>query len=193
MPSDQSDPDSRLRAFIAIETPPEVAQALASLVGPSLPGVKVAPGGRPHLTLRFLGDVSQAALELVKAECRKVASPPFKLTVQGLGLFGHGASKAVLWAGLAPCPELAALKEAVDSALMASLGLAPDKRFKPHLTLARLRSGAASAAQLARRLGDLKIAEFTAQGFTLFKSELTPAKAVHSPLASWPFKGPPEA
>jgi 2'-5' RNA ligase len=154
----------------------------------------MAPGGRLHLTLRFLGSLAPGDLAPLTAACSKIAAPDFRLEIRGLGVFqpgrarrrGRAAAKAVLWAGLAPSPGLWALKEAVDSALQASLGLAPERRFQPHLTLARFPAGDEAVAKLVASSRDFAAPSFMARELRLYRSELGPSMAVHSLLAAWP-------
>jgi 2'-5' RNA ligase len=179
-------PPKSHRAFLAIDATMEAAEALAALA-PRFPGVKLLPGGRPpHLTMRFLGNLSEAQLERVKEECRKIRVPAFKLSVKGLGVFRQGRSREVFWAGLAPSGPLEVLREAVDAALMASLELRPEKRFWPHLTLARARRSGDGLKGPAAEAGQEILAEFMAEELRLYKSLLTPQAAVHTLLAAWP-------
>ncbi|MDR2456082.1 MAG: RNA 2',3'-cyclic phosphodiesterase [Deltaproteobacteria bacterium] len=171
-----------LRSFLAIDVPKEVSKGLAAL----LPKIKLTAGGQLHLTLRFLGNVPMEKLELLMAEAALIKSPPFPLTVNGLGFFRQASSRAVLWAGLAPSPRLFSLKTAVDAALAKSLGLSPDKRFKPHVTLARVKESEIDLRSLVEQFRADSLPKFPAGELKLYKSELRPQGAVHTVLGAWP-------
>ena len=61
---------SLLRAFIAVEIPPEIHQAIEKKTAPIRAAlnkslVRWVPTGNIHLTLKFLGDVSPTNLEML--------------------------------------------------------------------------------------------------------------------------------
>jgi 2'-5' RNA ligase len=98
-------------------------------------------GGQPsrqesiHLTLAFLGQVSEAQLPLLIQKAQEIRHAAFALTIDRLRCWQH---KHLLWAGCAsPNPELLALFEMIQT-LAGDLGITLDKRgFTPHLTLVR--------------------------------------------------------
>ena len=166
-------------------TAPQEANLALKALSPQL-----SPRASLHLTLRFLGEVAIKDLELVKAECSKIELPPFDLAIQGLGTFRQAGGRQVLWAGLSPSPELESLKKAVDKALAESLGLKPEKRFTPHLTLARLKSVDGDLAKEIRNFTEKPLTTFHVPNFKLYQSKLQPQGAVHTVLSSWPLKNP---
>ncbi len=111
------------------------------------------------------------------------------MQVKGLGLFER-RGKAVLWAGLAPCPELLILKRAVDEALARWAGLAPEAgRFFPHITLSRLKTGAPDGLRRFINTCRAEIANrFLVTSFTLFSSKLSTNGALHSPEEAYPLQ-----
>lgn len=131
------------RLFIAIETPSDLAATLLGWV-PGHRGIRPTPAAQLHLTLRFLGDQDADAAGRIGLALRAVALPAPILQVDGVGRF-RGRQGAILWAGLAPFPLLQDLFAEIGAAL-AREGVAPDPRpFRPHLTLARCRTGVPEA------------------------------------------------
>ena len=134
-----------IRAFVAVELPSEVRDALSHVVrfldGRRIGGLRTVDPATAHLTLKFLGNVpaSQvAAIEdaLVDAAAR---ATPLRLRLGETGTFpGRGAPR-VLWMGLSGETDgLATLRSRTEEALH-PLGFAPEGRpFHPHLTLARM-------------------------------------------------------
>jgi 2'-5' RNA ligase len=119
--------------FVAVHFSPEVRRVLLGAIGAIRSGSRQASTTRPenlHLTLAFIGETDdlRGAWEAVSSCVR----PAFGLTVGGSGRFGD-----LYWAGIGENPQLAALAEAVQTALCAR-GFNIERRpFKPHITLAR--------------------------------------------------------
>jgi RNA 2',3'-cyclic 3'-phosphodiesterase len=125
------------RWFTALELPRDVAVRLSLLRAPIRGAHWIAPEDM-HLTLRFVGDVSNDTADLFATLLADLASDPFALTISGLGAFG-GQHPTTVFAAVEPNPHLTALQKSHDRAARAS-GIAADPRgFVPHVTLARLR------------------------------------------------------
>ena len=85
---------SVIRAFIAIELTDEIHQRLDEVIArykkqmPQVP-IRWVPAKNIHLTLKFLGDVSVANLEMLTSQLQKevAAHPPFEVSVGGSGAF----------------------------------------------------------------------------------------------------------
>ncbi|WP_211310515.1 RNA 2',3'-cyclic phosphodiesterase [Thermasporomyces composti] len=95
-----------------------------------------------HLTLAFLGEVGDDVVPGLKARLARVArrSQPLHLHVRGGGGFGSARNARVLWSGVhGDVDELRRLAGSVAAAAR-RVGIdVPDRRYRPHLTLARLR------------------------------------------------------
>ena len=158
------------RLFTGIEIPAEQREELGRLRQP-LPGAsKWAEPENLHLTLRFAGDISNAQATEFSDRLASISIDAFELRLDGLGVFGGNEPRS-LWAGVETSSELDALARANERAARAA-GLAPEPRpFKPHVTLARLRS--ASPDQVARilgRIGAFRSEPFLVGRFVLFSS-----------------------
>lgn len=145
-----------------------------------------------HLTLKFLGNVEAQRVGAI-TEALVEAIEPFELRVQinTLGSFG-GARTRVVWAGLSgDIQALAALAGRVDVALE-PIGFAREQRkFDPHLTLARVPDEA--SAEQRRRLGEfVRSYKFTPLGpilvseVVLMRSRLGAGGATYERLVSLP-------
>jgi RNA 2',3'-cyclic 3'-phosphodiesterase len=116
-----------------------------------------------HITLRFLGDVTDDLLPLVVEAARTVAvtSAPFRLTVGGLGAFPTQSAPRVVWVGIEAGPGLDALR-ALHAALERELGSRgfplEERPFSPHITLGRTRPQASGTdrAAIGRTLRELQ-------------------------------------
>jgi 2'-5' RNA ligase len=187
---------SVIRAFIAVDLPPEVQECLRQIstqlteqMG-DVPVRWVAPENI-HLTLKFLGDVStnniQVLTELLEAET--ASQKPMVISVGGVGAFPKVRSPRVIWVGVEAPQELVALQRSIDSQT-ARIGYARDRRpFSPHLTLGRVSRNA--TPQDVRKIGDalasqkvgfLGVARIRA--VHLYRSDLKPSGAVYTKLFS---------
>jgi 2'-5' RNA ligase len=181
-----------MRAFIAIDLPESLHAALAEAQHAFRSSCRDARWTRPegiHLTLKFLGEISDAQTKLVVEALAHIAPfEPFTVEVKGFGFFPHGHRPRVFWAGVAAPAALAELAARVES-LMEKIGFEHEGRaFSPHLTLARFQVPrpqpaleAAVAAQATTSLG-----KFEASEFFLFESKLSPQGAQYRKVMRFP-------
>jgi 2'-5' RNA ligase len=156
------------RLFTALEIPSEIVQSMARLRG-GLPGARWVEPENYHLTLRFIGDVDDALAEEIADLLNQVARPAFALRIDGLDSFGGRRPRAVV----AAVPAVAELVElqAEHERIMQRVGLEPDRKYKPHVTLARLRD--TSSRQVADFLSirqPFRSPSFSVSRFVLYSS-----------------------
>ncbi|MGH2461042.1 MAG: RNA 2',3'-cyclic phosphodiesterase [Chloroflexota bacterium] len=189
---------SSLRAFVAIELPPEVrAWCQAAIeqarrkLGSSASAVRWVDPAAIHLTLTFLGAVAitrvPVLIERLGAELANQA--PFRLEIGGLGVFPGPRSPRVVWlAVLGDLTALGACQRRVEAATV-PLGFPAETRpFKPHLTLGRVRETATSEQRAA--IGALPAnwpltvsRSFSVDSVSLMQSHLGPGGARYPRLA----------
>ena len=189
---------SLLRAFIAVEIPPEIHKAIESKTAPlrvaldsSL--VRWVETSNIHLTLKFLGGVSPANVELLTQMLNVEVGQhqPFALKFGGLGAFPNHRRPRVIWIGIQAPAGFEALQHGIEAAA-ATLGYPSEKRpFSPHLTIGRVKQNASPAGMQKVRnaleeteVGVLGTIQVTA--VHLFKSDLKPTGAVYTQLFSAP-------
>jgi 2'-5' RNA ligase len=127
-----------IRLFAAIAIPPQIGEGLVRRQQ-GLPGALWRPADAFHLTLRFVGEVSERLADDLDAELNAVTGEALTLTLQGVGAFQDGDDIHAVWAGVADNPALRRLSRRCEAAARRT-GLPPDKRsWKPHVTLAYLR------------------------------------------------------
>src|SRR5262249_46488613 len=122
-----------------------------------------------HLTLRFIGDIDDSLAEEIADLLDKVERPPFSLQIDGLGSFGGNKPRAVV-AAVQPVAQLVEL-QAEHERIMQRVGLQPDRKYKPHVTLARLRD--TSSRQVADFLSTrqpFRSSSFPVSRFVLYSS-----------------------
>jgi RNA 2',3'-cyclic 3'-phosphodiesterase len=185
-----------VRSFIAIELSEEAKKGLArlrrELERDEHRFVKWVDPAGIHLTLKFLGDVPSRRIGEVSAAMAAATQgiSGFSVEVAGLGAFPHLRQPRVLWVGIVgETDRLVRLQQSIDSAL-AMLGFAREERpFVPHLTLARIRQEASPVQK--RGFGELVAStafvdryQMKAEAVTLMRSQLTPAGAIYTRLAT---------
>ena len=135
-----------LRLFWAVSLPDQVKEQLGVLMDLLQKGqadAKWVEKYNLHLTVKFLGELPANQRPLITNAVKEAlaGTGSFNLMVKGLGFFPSAQRPRILWAGLTG--ELARLRELhrlVEDSLT-PLGWPPEnRRFSPHLTLARLRS-----------------------------------------------------
>jgi 2'-5' RNA ligase len=188
-----------LRVFIAVEIPLSIRQAIRDNTESMREAlgslIRWVPTENMHLTLKFIGDVSPANVELLSqmltAETK--GSAPFQMQIGGLGSFPGSRRARVIWIGIQAPPGLASLQHGIESATT-RLGYEPETRpFSPHLTIGRVRQQVSAGEQQQIRtalertqVGDLGIAGITA--VHLFKSDLQPTGSIYTRLFSAPLE-----
>ncbi|MDT7808806.1 MAG: 2,3-cyclic 3-phosphodiesterase [Acidobacteriota bacterium] len=185
-----------IRLFFALELPDEVRDAAASHVARlrrDFPGVRVS-WPRPanlHLTLKFMGEVEASRVESLSRAASVAAAglAPFRLSIESAGVFPPRGAARVLWLGVHDdSGQLALLQRRLEDEC-AALGFEREpKSFKPHLTLARLRTPHdASALSEAHRQTPFGPHAFDVSEFVMMRSELGPGGSRYTPLSRHSF------
>lgn len=176
------DRQEAIRLFVAVEMSAAIRSSLTELRF-HFPDLKWTPPDNLHLTLRFIGSVSEASAATVQQALHGIRHGAFRLTVGGLGLFCRKTG-GVVWAGVHEEPALRKLKRQVDEALYCSAGLSlPDESFSPHVTLTRLKKAPPPALKTpVREKSGESFGEMPVTSFTLFRSYLHRSGAIHEPV-----------
>ena len=177
---------SLIRAFVALELPEPVREALAAVLDAArrnAPGklAWVSPESM-HLTLAYLGPSSPERLDALRPELARAgaAHRPLELGLAQTGVFPSPQRPSVLWVGLHPSPPLAALQAEV-AAMVRALGWSLDERpFVPHLTCARAKWPGALAAHWAELF--VPQLRWTAGALSLMRSDSGPQGALYTRL-----------
>jgi len=190
-------PDETLRTFIAIELDEPLRIALQQIQEKFKrqmpPGsVKWVAANGIHLTLKFLGDTPRGRVPEIEAALRMacVGSTAFEVIVAGRGCFPNTRRPRVIWVAVRDRGQRLAWLQAAVERHVAPLGWpTEDRPFSPHLTLGRVAKGADSrvAAAIGQVVENSVIEQIGVQGVnavTLIQSDLRPAGAVYTPLAS---------
>ncbi|HWA29553.1 MAG TPA: RNA 2',3'-cyclic phosphodiesterase [Rhizomicrobium sp.] len=169
-----------MRLFVALPIPDAVANTMF-LIQSGVPGAKWQTREQLHLTLRFIGEVDGLQANDIDDALSAISVPRFSLALKGVGEFG-GRKPHALWAGVGDPAPVHHLNRKIETALQ-RIGLAADERkFQPHVTVARLR--ATPPGKVMDWLTDHALyqsAPFEAIDFALYSSTLTPNGSIYVP------------
>lgn len=171
-----------LRAFIAVELSekfvPEIERIESML---NTPGIKLVEPAQVHITLKFLGNISEDNLEPIASALSQVNCKPFEARIKGVGVFPKPAYIRVIWLGAEGNFE--ALHGEVERVL-APFNFEKDDRFSAHATLARVKALKEKAALLEKikKLEDIDLGTTNVEYISLKKSTLTPKGPIYETL-----------
>lgn len=169
-----------MRLFVALAIPDAAAQGLF-LIQAGIPGARWQTREQLHLTSRFIGEVDGREANDIDDALSGIASHRFTLALKGVGEFG-GRKPHAVWAGVNDAQAVGHLNRKVETALQ-RIGVAADERkFTPHVTLARLRGS--PVGKVMDWLTDHALyagPSFEVSSFALYSSTLTPNGSVYVP------------
>jgi 2'-5' RNA ligase len=180
-----------LRCFIGLPLPTSYQQGLERLISTWRERLRSriawTKPGNWHLTLFFLGDVTEEQLEGIKQRLAGVRSSRFQLQAAGGGFFPPGKAPRVIWVGLQQGGKQAGgLAREITEALQ-PLGYEPERRpFRAHLTVGRVKQDRRDDWNAL--LADMQKISWPAvqvQSFVLWKSLLRPEGPEYTRLAEY--------
>ena len=178
-----------MRAFVAVDLPPSMVRVLTHAQSHLRTG-RIVPEENLHLTLSFLGDVGEEALEELHDALEALRPGVLEISITGLDIFGDRTAPRLVCALIDDTPALSDLHKQVTRAARAAGIPLERRRFRPHVTLARFgRTARADGAALERFLADhaaLTLPPERAMSFGLYASTLRPGGAEYDALSSYP-------
>ncbi len=175
-----------IRLFVGVPLPAEVRESLESLCS-GVPGARWVDTDTIHITLRFIGEVDSIQAEDIDAALGDVRGPAFRLALRGVGCFDSRRKVRAVWAGVARSDGLMHLRDKVESAIVRA-GFEPERRkFKPHVTLARLKATpSARVGPYLETHNTFAAGPFPVDRFDLLRSHLSHTGARYQTIADYP-------
>lgn len=167
------------RLFTALDVPASAHERIQSLTTDTLEA-RWTPPEKYHVTLRFIGEVSEERAETIADALREVQAAPVTLRPRGLTAFPSRRKPRVLVVSFEKTPALSSLYHTVEEALGA-VGVDPeDRHYHPHLTFARLKQARPEDVHAYLRAQDsFEIDPLPVEQFHLYESILRPEGALH--------------
>jgi len=177
-----------VRSFIAVEVANEqilarIGSVLQDLVATRADLKPVEPENT-HFTLHFLGDVDTSRLPELKSILQEIDVPMFDAQIKGVGCFSPNRPR-VIWVGVTNgADQLIQIQGFLGARLREHKFTVEGRKFSPHLTVARVRSGA-NRVQLLRVIdknANLDFGLLHVTAVKLKKSTLTPRGPIYEDL-----------
>jgi 2'-5' RNA ligase len=168
-----------MRMFVALRPPTDAVEHLDQFldVRRAAAGFRWAPAEQLHVTLAFLADVPDRALDDLVARLARAAArrATFATAIAGGGAFPNAGRARVVWAGLDldehGRTELSRMATGARAAANRAGAPVDGRRFRPHVTVARL-GRPQEVSSWVRLLDSYRGPSWTADRFALVASYL---------------------
>ncbi len=180
-----------MRAFIAIDLPKDLKNKLHSFQN-ELKKLDIIEGNwtkEYHLTLKFLGDITEDKLKEIEKVLAAIAdkTKKFELNLQGISGFPSTDYVRVMWLGVGAGDEEAlVLHEEIDDSLAKS-GFEKEKRYENHITLCRVKKVSDKGKLKEIFKAKTEFGKFEVSEIKLIKSYLTKKGQVYDVLKTFNF------
>ena len=172
------------RLFIGIFPPPDICDLLIDQMA-DLPGVRWQDEDQLHLTLRYLGDLNRHDCDALVDALSSIEFDRFDIILESAEAFRRKGQPRSIHRLVRPTEPLLRLTRSIDRRCE-HVGLGRrDRRFLPHITLARLNAGSPQMEGYIASLKGTAGPDFTADRFTLVQSHLSRAGSIYEPLVDF--------
>jgi len=186
-----------MRLFFAIELGDDLLDLLEETTAPLVaeaPELAWVARDKRHLTLKFLGDVDEAAVPRLTMAADRAAGrqASLEMSVRELGAFPNFRRARVVWIGVEQDPRLELLHHDLEEACVYEGFEVEGRPFRPHITLARVRTPlpVQRMRSLARVARSVRVrATVPVERITLFESTLAPSGARYRRVHAAPLGG----
>jgi len=168
-----------MRCFIAIDLPENLKKEIIQIQKkiPAFKG-KLTEKENLHLTLKFIGEISEDSIKDIKEKLKQIKFKRFKAKLGEIGTFSESFIK-IVWIELENCD---ALQKEIDDSLKDLFK--KEERFMSHLTIARVKSIESTKKVFIEKLKKVKVdpLEFEVGDFSLKKSILTEKGPIYADI-----------
>jgi len=135
-----------------------------------------------HFTVQFLGEVSEEMIRKISDTLSGIEFSAFPISFASIGVFPKPNSPRVIWIGTDDgINKLEKLAEMIRSKL-SHLGFSPDKKFKPHVTIFRVKNKIEDMTDKLEKFSSYYFGKQIVSEIKLKKSELTPNGPIYTDL-----------
>ena len=187
-----------IRTFVAVEIPLETkdkARRAITALDVTAAKVKWVEPAHLHWTLKFLGDIDILETPAICEAVARAAEPLacFDVEAHGLGAFPDAQRPRTVWIGMRRGNEqMIELHDAIEFEL-AKLGYrSENRRFRPHLTIGRVRQSPAGVDELGALIdqhADYDAGVSLVDEVVVYSSKLSREGPTHEALCHVELKG----
>jgi RNA 2',3'-cyclic 3'-phosphodiesterase len=179
----------KIRTFIAVDVPSEIKDKIYDIVEELKKvgvGVKWEEKEKFHITLKFLGDVNEEAIDSIYRVLSDALKGfgKFSVNYRGIGCFPDVKRPRVIWVGCVDnSGKLFELQKIVEERL-SELGFEKEEReFHPHITLGRVKN-LKNVERLINKIESINFETEPAEiaEVLIMKSDLKPSGSVYTIL-----------
>ena len=172
-----------MRTFVAIEVNNKDVLNSIHKIQTEL-NIKAKPVGlhNMHFTVQFLGEVSEEMVGKISDALNSIEFSSFSISFASIGVFPKPNSPRVIWIGTDDgVNKLEKLAEMIRSKL-SHLGFSPDKKFKPHVTIFRVKNKIEDLPSKLEKFSSCSFGKQLVSEIKLKKSELTSTGPIYTDL-----------
>ncbi len=142
---------------------------------------KLRPVGSFHITLKFIGEVSEKGVVKIREELREVRFDKFEILLDRIGVFSP-KSINVVWIGGEKNAALDRINKDIEEKISKLVPhMKSERDFRPHVTLARAKY-VGDKKKFMEKLDNVKVAPMIlhVKSFKLYQSVLTSGGPIYS-------------
>jgi len=173
-----------MRVFIAVEiSKDEILKKIQAFQKDLKIDAKPTRINQIHFTLKFLGEIDETKCEQVKDLLNEISFSEFKISLKNVGGFPNFKNPRVIWIAMEKdgADKLTILTNEIGMKLT-TLGFEKDKKFKPHLTVFRVKKRIGDISSVMKDFEAVEFGDETITKIKLKKSVLSPKGPEYSDL-----------
>jgi len=172
-----------MRAFVAIEVNnKDVLNSIHKIQAELNIKAKPVELHNMHFTVQFLGEVSEEMIGKISDALNSIEFSAFSISFASIGVFPKPNFPRVIWIGTNDgVNELENLAEMLRFKL-SHLGFSPDKKFKPHVTIFRVKNKIEDLSSKLEKFSSCSFGKQLVSEIKLKKSELTYQGPIYTDL-----------
>jgi len=180
------------RLFIALSISDDIKEQIDGFRKQAYSGrffFKWEPRGKFHITLKFIGDVSDELVPHIVDELSFLEKyPGLVCSLDKFGFFFNNNIPRILWVGFKTEPEIYSIVNELNLSLEKFSISKEKKKFKSHITILRLMGHPGESFIESFRKFNFPDNSFTADEIVLYKSELFAAGSRYTEIKKYKLK-----
>ncbi len=181
-----------IRLFVALKFPDVIIDKIIEFKNEAageFQNLKWEKKEKLHLTLKFIGDVKEDLVDKIAESLSFVEDyNSFEFNFTKFGFFYRDNYPRILWLGLSNNDKLSILIDEIESKLETFEIQKEKRKFKPHLTLLRIKNKVDKNFINSFENYNLPYLKFYSNEITLFKSELLPDTSRYTEIKNYKLK-----